>query len=391
MPDPLIDDYLSNLAGQNPRSAITVSYYLKDFQEFISTKLQVPNLTILIAELRAGHQDVYAVLRNYASELITLKYQNNKNTAKTINYKVKYARRLLEYHDIDITQSKFRIHVKLPRNVDTELTPLDKETVRKILNASDDIRLKTFIMWLASSGWRAKASLALTLANVNFETNPITVSIHDTQTKTRKSRQTWLTTEFSKQLNDYLNWKYRPRKINTYRQGSNGEYVTKLIVPKRRPNDYIFLVYHDDEMMENPRRLEYAYNQLNERFNGLLKRMRVGKEIESRRSRVTFHSFRRLVFTQLDRLGLRKFAEFYIGHKVSEYWTKPEKEKIDMFQRVEPYLTYLDVSRLDAKAADHQTRIDQLEAQLQRERMERERLYEILYKAGLITKNPSTM
>jgi integrase len=382
--DPLVDEYLSNLAGQNPRSAITVSYYLKDFQEFIASKLEIPNLTILIAEIKSGHQDVYAVLRSYANELISSKYQSSKNTAKTINYKVKYAKRLLEYHDVDITASKFRIKVKLPRNVDTELTPLDKETVRKILGACDDIRLKTFVLWLASSGWRAKESLALKLENINFETNPITISIHGKHTKTRKSRHTWLTQEFTKQLNDYLNWKYRPRKINTYSRGSNGEYVSKLVVPQRRPDDFIFLIYHDEETKEHPRKLEYAYNQLNERFNALIRRLKIGKEIDSRRSRVTFHSFRRLVYTQLDGLGLGQFAEFYIGHKVSEYWNKPESEKILTFQRAEPYLTFLDVASLEARGADHQTRIDQLEAELQRERMERERLYELLYDQGII-------
>jgi hypothetical protein len=34
MADALIDDYLNNLAGQNPRSAVTVGYYLKDFEQF---------------------------------------------------------------------------------------------------------------------------------------------------------------------------------------------------------------------------------------------------------------------------------------------------------------------------------------------------------------------
>jgi hypothetical protein len=34
MADVLVDDYLNNLAGQNPRSAVTVRYYLKDFEQF---------------------------------------------------------------------------------------------------------------------------------------------------------------------------------------------------------------------------------------------------------------------------------------------------------------------------------------------------------------------
>ena len=358
MADPLVDEYLRTLAGQNPRSAITVSYYLKDFLRFIESAYKIPNITILVAELRSGGLDVYSLLRNYANELITSKYQNDKNSAKTISYKVKYAKRLLEYHDVDIVPSKFRIKIKLPRTVDPELTPLDTETIRRILNACDDIRLKTFILWLASSGWRARESLALKLENFNFDTNPITVSIQGKLTKTRKSRHSWLTQEFAKQLNDYLTWKYRERKINSYSRGSNGEYVTKIVKPERRLDDYVFLIYHDEKTEDNPRKLEYAYNQLNERFNALIRRMKIGKELDSRRSRVTFHSFRRHVYTQLDSLGLGQFAEFYIGHKVSEYWAKPENEKIATFKKIESYLTYLDVSGLEAKGADIQNQID---------------------------------
>jgi integrase len=309
--------------------------------------------------------DVYSILQKYAGELNDHFYQTGKNTAKTINYKVKYAKRLLEYHDVDITQSKFRIKVKIPRSVDPELTPLDKEMIRKILNACDDIRLKTFMLWLASSGWRAKESLALKLGNFNFDTHPITVSIHGKHAKTRKSRHTWPTEEFAKELHDYLNWKYRPRRINAYRRGSKGEYVTKLVIPQRRPNDYVFLIYHDDEMKEHPRKLEYAYNQLNERFNAVIKRLQIGKEIDSRRSKVTFHSFRRFVYTQLDSLGLGQFAEFYIGHKVSEYWNKPETEKIATFKKAEPYLMYHDVASLEARGADVAAKMEERDAQIQ--------------------------
>jgi integrase len=389
MVDPLIDDYLNNLAGQNPRSAISVSYYLKDFQQFIAARLQIPNLTILIAEIKSGQHDVYTILRNYASELITSKYQRGQNTARTINYKVKYAKRLLEYHDVDITQSKFRTKVKIPRNVDSELTSLDKETVRKILNACDDIRLKTFVLWLASSGWRAKESLALKLENFNFDTNPVTVSIHERHIKTRKSRHTWLTQEFARQLDDYLNWKYRSRRINTYRRGYGGEYVTKLLVPVRRLDDYVFLIYHDDLMKENPRKLEYGYNQLNKRFNAVIKRLKIGKEIDSKQSRVTFHSFRRFAYTQLDSLGLGQFAEFYVGHEVSEYWNKSEAEKIATFKKVESYLMYNDVATLEAKGADHETRIDVLQSENVKLKRNLESLYKQLYAQGIIKREPS--
>jgi hypothetical protein len=147
MADVLIDDYLNNLAGQNPRSAVIVGYYLKDFERFANETMGI-TVSQLVTALKHKKLDVYSILQKYAGELNDHLYHTGKNTAKTINYKVKYAKRLLEYHDVEITQSKFRIKVKIPRNVDPELTPVDKETIRRILNVCDDIRLKTFVLWL---------------------------------------------------------------------------------------------------------------------------------------------------------------------------------------------------------------------------------------------------
>jgi integrase len=359
MVDALIADYLGNMAGQNARTAITVGYYLKDFEEFAKDKMQ-STVSRLVADMKEKKLDVYAVLQKYTSELNTKLYATGKNTAKTINYKIKYAKRLLEFHDVEITQSKFRIKVKLPKNVDPELTPLDKAIIRTVLNACDDLRLKTFVLWLATSGWRAKESLSLKLENFDFNTNPITVSIHGKYTKTKKSRHTWLTAEMAAQLNEYLNWKYRPRRINAYRRGSNGEYVTKLVMPERRPSDHVFLIYHDEALKDHPRKLEYAYNQLNERFTALIKRLKIGKELDSRRSKVTFHSFRRHVYTTIDGLGHNQFAEFFIAHKTSEYWNKPESEKIATFKKVEPYLTYLDVTQMETATADLEAQVGAL-------------------------------
>ena len=57
-----------------------------------------------------------------------------------------------------------------------------------------------------------------------------------------------------------------------------------------------------------------------------------------------------------------------------------------MYRKIEPYLTFLDVSQLEARGADQQTRLDQMQVELQKEREERAKLYEVLYKQGIIKK-----
>ena len=60
-------------------------------------------------------------------------------------------------------------------------------------------------------------------------------------------------------------------------------------------------------------------------------------------------------------MGYGDFSEWFIGHSGSTYYRKSDKEKYELFQKIEQYLTYLDYTSLERKGADLSTRIDQLE------------------------------
>ena len=60
---------------------------------------------------------------------------------------------------------------------------------------------------------------------------------------------------------------------------------------------------------------------------------------------ITLHSFRRFVKTTISDLGYADFSEWFIGHSGSTYWTKKDSEKAEIFRRIEPYLTFLNIPR----------------------------------------------
>ena len=80
-----------------------------------------------------------------------------------------------------------------------------------------------------------------------------------------------------------------------------------------------------------------------------------------RRREITLHSFRRFVKTTISDLGYQDFSEYFIGHSGSTYCTKKESEKAQIFQKIEPYLTFLNVHQLERKGADIQSKVDELE------------------------------
>ena len=77
--------------------------------------------------------------------------------------------------------------------------------------------------------------------------------------------------------------------------------------------------------------------------------------------RLHLHSFRRFVKTTISDLGYADYSEYFIGHSGSTYWRKKDSEKAELFRKIEPYLTFLNVHQLERQGADIQTKVEELE------------------------------
>ena len=92
---------------------------------------------------------------------------------------------------------------------------------------------------------------------------------------------------------------------------------------------------------------------------------RIGKGVREdsnkRRRLITLHSFRRFVKTTISDLGYADFSEYFIGHSGSVYWQKKDSEKAELFRKIEPYLTFLNIHQLERQGADIQSKVEELE------------------------------
>jgi hypothetical protein len=109
--------------------------------------------------------------------------------------------------------------------------------------------------------------------------------------------------------------------------------------------------------------LRILYQHLSTSFANTLDRSGKGdsEDGNQRRREITLHSFRRFVKTTISDLGYADFSEWFIGHSGSTYWTKKDSEKADIFRKIEPYLTFLNVHQLERQGADIQTKVEELE------------------------------
>jgi integrase len=258
-------------------------------------------------------------LSNYCAFL-----QNNEDISiSTLNQRIVTAKNFLEYCDVDTSPRKFKIKVKLPKSIRKNKEALSKEDVINILNACSDIRLKTYVIFLASTGCRAVEALSIRHLDLDLGSDPAKVLIRGEYTKTRVDRFVFLTAETAKQLKLWLEYKHRTRRV-CYKDTKTGKTATEYRTPKQDPNALIFAIYQNNT---NPIP-NYLYNDCRAAFARTLDRIDKGMfEDNNKRRKITLHSFRRFVKSTISDLGYGDYSEWFIGHSGSTYYRKTDKEK----------------------------------------------------------------
>ena len=247
--------------------------------------------------------------------------------------------------------------VKLPKVVRKKKEALSKEDIVNILNTCSDIRLKTYVTLLGATGMRAVEALSIRIKDLDLKSNPPKLFVRGEFTKTRSDRTIYLTSELSYQLSSWISYKYRSRRV-CY-SNNNGKAFTEYRTPEKNETDLVFSVY---QSVKSPNPSSF-YAELGTAFAKTLDRMGMGtrEDGNNKRRKITLHSMRRFVKSTISDLGYQDFSEYFIGHSGSTYWTKKESEKAEIFKKIEPYLTFLNVHQLERQGADIRSRVDELE------------------------------
>ncbi len=322
------------------------------FKDFVETKYSL-DVDSVIFDIKNKNQDPYSLLTKFA------RYLEERNiSASTLKQRVVTVKNFLEYHDIDISPRRFKVKVKLPRTIRKNKEALSKEDIAEILNGTSDIRIKTYILLLAATGMRAGEALSTRIKDLDLVSHPSKLFVQGEYTKTRTDRIIFLTDEVAHQLKIWLDYKYRTRRV-CYKSGHDQKTITEYRSITRNDTDLIFAVYQDTT---HPNYL-WLYKDLLKVFQKTLDRNGKGdrEDGNERRRQITLHSFRRFVKTTISDLGYADYSEYFIGHAGSTYWRKKDSEKAEIFRKIEPYLTFLNVHQLQRQGADIQTKVEELE------------------------------
>ena len=367
----LMVKFVESVSKRNKNTARQYHLRLILFTKFVEEKYQT-TMDNLIQQLKNREYDPYVVLNDFCIFI-----QKNYNLSSvTFRDKIITAKTFLEYNDIELSPKKFKLKVRFPKTIFRHKEAIDKEDIIKILNGCSNLRLKTYVMLLASTGLRATEALSIRLKDLDLEsfTQQAKVTIRGEFTKTKVNRYVFLTKEVVEQIKIWIDYKYRKRRICYYYKDNNNnnkgtaiegkekkkKSVTEYRTPEKNQNEFIFSLSQSDNNKPTP---EILYGNLASLFAKTLDRIGMGSREDGNeiRREITLHSFRRFVKTTISDLGYSDYSEWFIGHAGSTYWRKKDNEKAEIFKKIESYLTFLNMQQLNRQGADLETKIEELQ------------------------------
>jgi integrase len=328
--------FLDSIKRNSVSSEQTYLNGLRTFQRFLDTIINL-NLETVLVPLQTQEINVYELLDKFVSYLL-----QQKLSIPSISLYVTAVRSYLAYYDIDIVPSKFKHKVKMPKHYREDEQPIDVQDIRNLLLKCNNRRLKAYTLVLASSGLRAVEACALRLQDIDFTISPTKIHVRKEYSKTRTSRDVYISQEATTYLQDLIKWKYRDKPS--------------------QPDDLVFSVYFIKNA--KPKRI---YFRLILEFEKLLTVAGMGQRKDnSNRHRITLHSFRRFTNTILSDNVSSQYADWFLGHaSKSVYYTKKEPERRQIYATVEKHLTILDYSLFETHGRNIEARLQEKEHEIQ--------------------------
>jgi integrase len=376
---PLIEKFVNET--DNPTTAVQYGRRLNNFDQFLRSRYNI-NIDEFAASFKVNPKyDVYEVTSEYR---LSLRGKIQQNTIAT---RMMTCRHFLEINDVPITNIKWKRKVRPPKIEQPDKKALTKEDVRKIILGCQLPRLRTFVQAVASSGWRSSEVLSVLTKHIDLENG--TMHVRKEYTKMRKARTTLLTKECINQFKQWIEYRNRVRRFVTGGKKEGKRNITYKTVPLK-PDTLFFSTGRFDASNDNPTDL---YKIVYRDFVNMMKTIGLTTRREvDHRAEITLHRLRDYVKTTISNLGYQDFSEYFIGHKHSTYWNSSPQEILDIFHKIEPYLTYLDYSELEAHGADTETKLSNNEQEMaaMREQMktQQEQLKEMQEQMKRLALNP---
>ncbi|WP_182128421.1 site-specific integrase [Nitrosopumilus sp. b3] len=229
-----------------------------------------------------------------------------KKSPKTIKTYFSFLKSYLrQCHGIRITTDDVKDYIQFPKQRREQRRPLELKTVKKIMNYASPAR-KALYYTLISSGMRIGECLALRKKDFHLNENPVRITLEAEITKTKESRETYISNEALEKL--------------------------KSILEKKQDND---LVFSNTEIPRQAINTEEAY------FLHLREKLGLTEKYpNSTRFIVNIHAFRAYFHTKASQKHGSDYANALDGHSgyLKQYYRLSEEDRAKKYKELESEL-----------------------------------------------------
>lgn len=268
--------------------------------------------------------------------------------ARTIRNALSVNKGYLRHMGIKIDSEDLKLIVKVPKVIRIREMPLDKEIIARLLrNAKPKLYLAIIVA--VSTGMRIGEVVNLKISDIDFNENPIKVYLRANTTKTRQSRECFLTAEATNALKDYLK-----RYHNWFEGIKDPQIIEKQIFATVYRHRGPFIAESIIKTLQTElREIVRAIPDLNVKD-------------ENGRQAIHLHSLRKFFRTTVGNAVGRDFAEAIMGHSfyLDTYYQLSEDKKKEMYLEAEPYLTMSDFKAVENNLKQMNEKYQSLENKL---------------------------
>lgn len=255
----------------------------------------------LLDELRDDTSDaLYHFLQDF------IHYMGEKNLKpKSIASYFSTLRTYLRSQGIKISSDDVKDLISLPSIIQELRVPLTKDHLKLLLDYSKPDR-KALYLTLLSSGMRIGEALSLRKSDFDLSSNPILITIQGRFTKTKQTRQTYISSEAKSAL--------------------------LRILENRNDDELVFAKSENHDM---------SILAEEKTFANLRKRCDLTEKYpDSSRHVITIHSMRAFFHTQASLVHDEQYANAMDGHQgyLMQYYRLSTDKRLELYQELEPSL-----------------------------------------------------
>jgi len=316
------------LLSHSEKSRRAYRFNIIKFRKFIVESYHLSDIE-LVKRILEKDLDVFDVLRKFVVHL-----DKSRKRPATIKLCLASVKGYLRHHRIKIYSEDFKQNVRLPKNSRIREEPMTKEILVRLLHILPS-KLQAAVLVGCASGMRIGEIVQLKIGDIDFGCKPLRISIRAETTKTRETRETYLTSEAAIALKDYLS------RFFGWVDGQPNSLLKDQIIfgPTRKS--------------KKTRKLEasqLAESTLITSLKGYVKKISELNGVnENGRRVIHFHAFRKYFRTVVGDAVGRDYAEALMGHHfyLDTYYNLPVEKRREMYLKAESHLTISDFEKIE--------------------------------------------